>query len=278
MATFQHTLWGYALEYPQDWFHRSILEAGGLEAEAFAAIPEALQPGHTGPRSGQLAVRAEWNPTRAEIGSLWERKIGMLAGLMSAARVGSAPWQLRDAVGIEAEIVLPKRENTRLWTGILARGFHVLHFMVTHPKDERSWFEPVATRIIASLRFPGRVAGLETSPEGLPLPPGYQPVDPATLVDQIPSPAEWRGYAGSASTDALQAFFVREAPNFGWEILEYRPFPQNAELGFARFELGKTAGNGAGQFRVTLGVLPYGEQTILPHSPANLVIRLQPTA
>jgi hypothetical protein len=275
MATFQHILWGYELGYPDDWLHQSILEAGGLEAEAFADNPEAFQPGFEGPRSGQIAVRAEWNPTRAEIGPLWERKIGMLAGLMSAARVGSAPWQLRDAVGVEAEIVLPKRENLRLWTGILARGFHVLHFMVTHPKDERSWFEPAATRIIASLRFPERIQGLETTPEGLPLPPGYDPSDPTKLIDHISRPAEWRGYTGSSPADALQAFFVREAPNYGWEILEYRPFPQNADLGFARFQLGKIGGNGAGQFQVMLGILPYGQETVLPNSPANLVLRIQ---
>jgi hypothetical protein len=273
MPVFEQTLWGYQLVYPDDWLHQSVREAGDLQAEAFAAIPESFQPGYDGPRSGQVAVRAEWNPTRTAIEPLWERKIGMLAGLMGATKVGAAPWRLGDAAGVEAEIVLPKREKNRLWTGIVARGFHVLHFMVTHPKDERSWFEPAATRLITSLRFLERVANLATSPDGLPLPPGYTPADPGGLIAHIAGPENWRAYAGDSPADALQAFYVREAPNYGWEIVEYRPFPENADLGFARFQLARVGGNGAGSVRLTLGILPSGQTTVLPHSPANLVVR-----
>ncbi len=276
MPTFTHVLWGYALTYPDDWLHQSAVEANGLQAEAFAASPEAFQPSEAGPRPGQIAVRAEWNPTRTAVDQLWERQIGMLASWMGARKVGAAPWQLRDAAGVEAEIVLPKRENVRLWAGILARGFHVLHFMVTHPKEDRSWFEPIATRIISSLSFPAAVEGLATIPEGLPLPPGYTAVDPRQLVDQIPDGEPWHGYAGNSPVDALQAFYVREAPNFGWEILEYRPFPQNEQLGFARFRLGRLGGNGRGRIQITLGILPMGKDTVSPNSPANLVVRLHP--
>jgi len=278
MTLFTHPLWGFELAYPDDWHHQSILEANGLEAEAFAALPEALQADYTGPQAGQLAVRAEWNPTRTEVGELWERQIGMLASLMSARQAGAAPWRLRDAAGVEAEIALPKRENSRLWTGILARGFHVLHFMVAHPKENRARFEPAATRIITSLRFPQRVDGLAVGAEGLPLPPGYAAADPRSLVDHIPAGEQWHGYAGASPADALQAFYVREAPNYGWEILEYRPFPQNPDLGFARLRLAKVGGNGAARAQVTLGILPVGSGTVAANSPANLVVRVHPAA
>jgi hypothetical protein len=276
MSIYQHALWGYQLTYPDDWLHQSVVEADGLQAEAFAAGGEAFQPGYDGPRSGQIAVRAEWNPTRAEVEGLWERKIGLLASMMGATQVGAAPWKLRPAgaTGVEAEIVLPKREKIRLWTGILARGFHVLHFMVTHPKDERDWFEPIATQIISSLSFAERIEGLEVSPQGLPLPPGYVPVAASQLVQDIAEPELWRGYAGASPADALQAFYVREAPNRGWEILEYRPFPQNVEMGFARFKLGKVGGNGSGRVHLTVGIMPYGKDTVSPNSPANIVVRL----
>jgi hypothetical protein len=276
MSTFTHPLWGYAFTYPDDWHHRSIVDANEGPADVFAATPEALQPDYAGPRAGQVAVRAEWNPTRVAVDQIWERRIGLLASLMSARKVGAAPWTLRDCAGVEAEIVLPKRENQRLWTGILARGFHVLHFMATHPLEERAWFEPLATALIASLRFPERTEGLALGVEGLPLPPGYAPVDARRLVDQIDTAEHWQGYSGEGPIDALQAFYVREAPNHGWEILEYRPFPQNPELGFARFQLARVTGNGAGRTQLTLGLLPRGQGTVLPHSPADLVVRQHP--
>ncbi len=67
---------------------------------------------------------------------------------------------------------------------------------------------------------------------------------------------------------------MREAPNYGWEILEYRPFPQNPELGFARFKLGALRGNGHSRVQITLGILPVGQETVSPNSPANLVVRM----
>jgi hypothetical protein len=148
----------------------------------------------------------------------------MLAGMLGAKQVGSAPWKLGDAVGGEAEIVLPKKDNGRLWTGILMRDFRVLHFMVTHPKEIRAQFEPVTTKIISSLRFPNQFLGIKTSREGIPLPPGYEAVDPKSILTDISNPENWRAYSGKAGIGALQAFYF-EVPIHNWEMEEYVPFP-----------------------------------------------------
>jgi hypothetical protein len=279
MSIFQHALWGYELTYGDDWTHRKIKGADGFEAEAFAANPDAFEPDYEGSQAGQVAVRAEWNYASRVIEKLWTERIGLMAGMMGARKVGSAPWQLRDATGIEAEIVLPKSTNTRLWAGILSHGRTILHFMVTHPVEERPWFEPLATRLIASLRFPSGVAGLEASGEGLPLPAGYRTVDPRQIVADAPVEGalrgqHWRAYDGSDPAGALQAFYLREAPNFGWTVEEYLPFPGEAGLGFARLQLRRTKGaNGQGTLQAMLGIMPYGEGTVSANSPARLVVK-----
>ena len=149
MAVFQHVLWGYELTYPDNWAHQT--QEG---VEAFAITSQALAPDYVGPDSGQILVRAEWNCAHQPIQPLWNRHIGMLASWLGAKQVGSALWRMGGASGIEAEIVLPKKDNRRLWTGILERNLIVLHFVVIHMKEERSSFEPLATQVISSLFLP----------------------------------------------------------------------------------------------------------------------------
>ena len=262
MSSFQHPLWGYEFTYQVDWVHRSVQDADG-----FAAIPEALEPDYQGPSSGQLLVRAEWNCARQPIGPLWSRLIGLTAGMLGAKQVGSAPWRVGSAVGLEAEMMLPKKENRRLWTGILEQDFTVLHFMVMHPLDERLSFEPFATQIISSLRFADHTLGASTSPEDLPLPPGYVLTEPTRLVPDIADPDRWRAYEGESQVGALQAFYLREAPNFGWQVAEYVPFPSSADLGFARLHLLK------GKKSAMLGIMPVAEGTVTSSSPGKLVVK-----
>jgi len=260
MTVFQHILWGYELTYPDDWLCQPV-----QDSDAFVATADALDLSYSGADAGQLMVRGEWNWESKPIEPLWHRHIGMLAGMMGAKQVGSAPWKVGQSSGLEAEIVLPKKENRRLWTGILMRDFRVLHFMVTHPKEARDEFQPIATKIISSLRFPNQVHGIETSAEGIPLPPGYQPVDPKSILSDIATPEQWRAYAGGAGIGALQAFYLREAPNYGWELEEYVPFPSPSELGFARFKLRGRS------IEVTAGLMP---ETAEASSPANIVFKL----
>ncbi|HET9915114.1 MAG TPA: hypothetical protein VFQ13_24700, partial [Anaerolineales bacterium] len=150
MAVFRHILWGYELTYPDHWTHQSVQDADAFAPPVPSIPPEetggfdALDPDHEGSSASQLLIRGEWNWERQPIEPLWNRHIGMLAGMLGARQVGSAPWKLGDATGLEAEIVLPKKDNRRLWTGILMRDFRVLHFMVSHPKKVREQFEPIA--------------------------------------------------------------------------------------------------------------------------------------
>ena len=127
-------------------------------------------------------------------------------------------------------------------------------------KEEREKFEPLATQIISSLRFPSEITGVLTNQDGLPLPPGYTSIPPQDILEDIAEPTQWRAYEGKSGIDGLQAFYTREVRNFGWQILEYIPFPTAADLGFARFKLVKN-----GQ-EVMLGILPYkgGEKDGLP--------------
>lgn len=246
MALFHQVLWGYELDYPDQWVH---LTQGAIET--FAANPDALLPDYSGPNSGQVMVRAEWNAAGQPIHPLWNRHIGMLAGWIGAKKVGAAPWQMAGASGIEAEIVLATKDPRRLWTGILEHRLTVLHFIVLHLKEERTAFEPAATGLISSLRLLARTAGLEVNEEGLPLPPGYALIPAQDIIDDIREPQNWRAYDGGSGIDALQAFYVREAPNYGWMISEYVPYPGGNGIDFARLRLERA------ERQITLGILPY---------------------
>lgn len=272
MSIFRNILWGYELTYPDSWAHQSVQDADAFvpnvpsaavdETEGVAELIE-------GKDAGQLLVRGEWNWERKPIEPLWNKHIGLMAGMIGAKQVGSAPWKLGDASGLEAEIVLPKKDNQRLWTGILMRDFRVLHFMVTHPKNAREEFEPVATQIISSLRFPNRILGIRTNPEGVPVPPGYQAVDPKSILTDISDASNWRAYSGAAGIGALQAFYIREVPIHNWDMDEYVPFPSSSELGFARLQLRRA------NMKITLGMMPYDPSgTITASSPANIVIKV----
>jgi hypothetical protein len=278
---FQHILWGYELTHPDLWIHREVQDADAFAPDVssknshrtsgVAAIPDALDSYDSGLNAGHLLVRGEWNWQRQPIEPLWNQHIGKLASMMGAKQVGSAPWKLGEAIGLEAEIVLPKKDTRRLWTGILMKDFRVLHFMVTHPKEVRDQFQPVVTDIISSLRFPNRIFGIKASREGLPLPPGYEPVDPKSILTDLTDPENWRAYSGNAGIGALQAFYLREVPIHNWEMEEYVPFPASSDLGFARFQLRRA------NSKITLGLMPYnasGSGTVTPSSPANVVFKV----
>jgi hypothetical protein len=264
MTVFQHILWGYEITYPDTWTHQAV-----QDLDVFVTTPDALDPYYLGEDAGQLLIRGEWNWARQPIEPLWNQHIGMLAGMLGAKQVGSAPWKIGQASGLEAEIALPKKDNRRLWTGILMRDFRVLHFMVTHSKEVRERFEPVATQIISSLHFPEQVSEIKTTADGLPLPPGYMPADPKSILSDISGPERWLAYSGRDGIGALQAFYLREMPIRNWEIVEYIPFPGASDLGFARFRLQKD------DRQVTLGIMP-GEisKTMTSSSPANVVFKI----
>jgi hypothetical protein len=110
--------------------------------------------------------------------------------------------------------------------------------------------------------------GIETTREGLPLPPEYSPVSPQSVLNDIAEPEKWRAYDGQSGIGALQAFYLREAPIHNWEVEEYVPFPSPADLGFARLRLRR------GERVLTVGLMPFDEEKITSSSPARLVIKL----
>ncbi len=243
---FQQELWGYELTYSEDWVHRSL-----RGAEGFAARLEALEPAGEELPSGHLLVRAEWNGGRLPIEPLWQAHVGKVASMVGARRIGSAPWALAGAPGFEAEIVLPKKEQRRLWVGFLSRDTTLLEFMVAHPLDERPWFEPQVTTILKSLRFPERVEGVAIHESGVPLPQDCVEVDPTEVLKDISDPALWQVFESPHSIGGLQAFYQREASHYGWTIETFQPFPGNHDLGFARLRLRQ------GERLAALGLLPY---------------------
>jgi hypothetical protein len=240
------------------------------EIEAFSTNPDAIGLELSGTVGGQILVRAELNYPPRLIEPVWNQHIAQVAGMMGARQVGSAPWRMAGATGIEAEIVLPKRENQRLWAGVLAHGYVILKFAVTHAKEERSQIEPAATSIISSLKFIKKINDLAFTEWGLPLPPGYQPATPSEIIQDIVDPQNWQAFDGQSGTDALQAFYLRELENAGWEILEYVPFPSLVELGFARMQVHK------GDYSVTLGILPFGTEAVTASSPGKLAFKFIP--
>lgn len=255
MPTYQQPFWGYEIDLPEGWIHRTL-----LETEGFARHPDALAPQYEGPTLGHLLIRGEWNPTRQDIQPLWSQHITRLATMLAAKKLGSAPWRMAGGQGYEAEILLPKTSGKRLWVGLLSHDRIILHFLVTHRIEERDVIEPVFTQMISSLRFIDHASGIPLNQESLPLPPGYTSVDPASILTELQDAGKWQAYQGLVKLDALQAFYWRELQNRGFELAEYIPFSSTSELRFARFIFSKKARS------YTLGLLPS------PQEPTNSVV------
>jgi hypothetical protein len=249
MITFQQPLWGYELDLPNDWVHQTL-----QEAEGFARHPEALQPNYEGKLLGHLLIRGEWNWRRQTLEPLWNQHVTKLSVMLGAKKLGTSPWILNAGRGFEAEIQLPKKTKKRLWIGILAFDAIILHLMVTHWQEERDVFEPVATKIIQSLRFVNQVNNVTLNGMGCPIPPGYSITNPKNFLNDIENAASWQAYDGQDDVGALQAFFLRELPIYGWQIREYVPYPAQTNLDFARFSVKKQ------EQTLMVGILPIGEE------------------
>ncbi len=224
MADFQQHYWGYEITYPDDWTH-----ATHGEVEAFAMHRQALDSAYDGPHMGYLLIRAEYNPYQKPIQPVWAQHLAKIGVMHAAKKVGSAPFEVGVLQGFEAELVLPQRDNRRLWVGILAAGSIILHLMVTHRKTEKDTFQPIFSQMVASLRFAGQVADVTQTPGGMPLP---REAEPAAIEDVYPhhdDASRWEAYHCAAAADALQIFYAREAPVHGWELLALDPYPNQDE-------------------------------------------------
>ena len=263
MALFQDPFWGFELTFSKPWQHR--YHEGAVWFEPKGEIPQEKE--HF-PARGHFIIRTDWTSPNEDIDKLWRQHVLALAGGMGAKNIGSAPLTIRSAKGYEAEIILRKKENTRLWLGLLMNGPIVLNMAVAHHIKDRDWIEPDVSKMIASLNFFPQVDGLYSTNQGLPLPPGYEPFDPLLVIPDIPDISSWQAYDGDASIGALQAFYMREIPNYGWLIKGYIPFPsRQSDLGFSRFEIEKDSQT------CMVGIMPYGNEMLTPTSPARLVFK-----
>jgi hypothetical protein len=245
MKAFVHPLWGFSIDVPAGWVHRQL-----PDADAFAEAEEGLASGYAGPLGGHVIIQAEWNGLRRPIEPIWQDHITRVAAMFGAKRVGSAPWRVGPAAGLEAEIVLPKKTSDRLWLGVLSHDLVVLKVLVSHPLARRADFEPQATAVLRSLRFLKGVEGLTPHPRGLPLPPNCTRLPAAEVLADLGTEGSWEAFETPHSMGAVQAFYWREAPAAGWEITSFQPFPGEHPHPFARVGLRK-----GGQV-VALGILP----------------------
>ncbi|MBN2554832.1 MAG: hypothetical protein JXA97_02740 [Anaerolineales bacterium] len=260
MAEYQNLLWGFSLAFPDTW--EKNLDG---DAVLFSA-PESGLSRNGAFETGKVMLRPEWNPEQTDIKKLWNLHIGKIAGVLGAKRVGASPWHMGDMKGMEAELVMPKKDPMRLWTGILARERIILHFMVTHHKLEREWFEPLATALIKSLRFHAPAAKPEPNLI-FPIPPQFERTDPLFFIEDIEDPPVWQAFKGSASVGALQAFYARELPAAAWQIVAYDPIPGSSEPGFARFALQRA------DVQIILGILPAGGDVPPSSQPGIILLR-----
>ena len=261
MNPFQHQLWGYQIQLPEGWQHKEFPSRDG-----FALDLNAFESDYQGERLAQLLLHGEWNSLKKPISELWQRHLGKVSLMLGAKNLASAAWEMGGARGHEVEIVLPKKNPRRLWTGILENGMLVLSFLVLHWKENKEEIEPILSKIIASLKFLRGVEDLPQNEFGLPLPTATTPANPLSIVADIPDPENWLAYQTEYSPGALQAFYLRELPRLGWDITRYVPYPNSGELPFARVLMNKSGRN------YSLGIMP-GEED---GQAGSIVLKIRP--
>jgi len=234
MNTYQHQLWGYQIDLPDGWQHQAFGQKDGYSED-----PDAFLPNYQGDKLAQLLINGEWNSLQRPVIDLWRQHLGKTSLMLGAKNLGAAVWKMAGARGFEVEIVLPKKSPHRLWTGILENGFLVLTFLVLHWKENREEIEPLISRTIASLKYLKRVDRVDQLSNGLPIPAPVKSIDPLTVVPDISDSKNWQAFQSDFSPGALQAFYLRELPHFGWNITRYVPFPNSGEIPFARLLLEK---------------------------------------
>jgi hypothetical protein len=267
MPEFTEALWGYSLSYPSDWVALNLIGAHG-----FAPGRDSRLAGPVDQQSAHLLIQGEWNGLRQAVKPLWEEHLARVAGMVGARHIGSAPWNMAGASGLEAEIQLPKKTAGRLWVGLLSMDVILLKLMVYHPLIDRKWFEPQVTETIRSLTFIERAADALTGRHDIPLPPGSQELPPEQVLSDLEDPGSWSAYASPADLGALQAFYYREPLARGWVIEEFLPIPGQHDLDFARLRLRK------GQTIVGVGLIPSGEGRDSPQRRTLIAITANPGA
>lgn len=249
MQNYTQPIWGYQLNYPDEWFHRRM-----QGVDAFAPLDHLFKSNDQALQRCHLLIQPEWNGMLERVEPLWEAHIARVAGMIGAKNLGTASWELAGASGLEAEIVLPRSSQERLWVGMLPFEHILLKFMVYHPLQERAWFEPKATQIMKSLQFLEHVTDIAITKNGIPLPNGCRDVDPLDVIIDADDIHRWLTFEVDETIGAVQAFYIREALPHGWTIEEFMPYPNLEALTFARFRIVR------GEQVAGVGLLPTGGQ------------------
>ena len=259
MPTFVHPLCGYALDSPDGW----AWEEQG-EVLAFGPDPQALNP--TNPQqAAHFAIRPELNPYLRPIEPLWTEYITRVSIMKGAKKVGASPLKAGNLEGYESELLMPARQKRRLWVGLLAAGGVILHLMLTHPIEEKAVFQEPVSRMVQSLRFVAHTDNLTQNAAGVPLPPRYQPAAVESVLADTTADQGWEAFTGKAPIAALQAFYLRELPQHGWEITAYYPFPnREPAIRFASFVARQAA------TQAIVALVPHSSQPIRGHVAIHL--------
>ncbi len=261
MPTFVHPLWGYALDYPDGWVWA---EQG--EVTAFGPDEDKLNPNNL-QQAAHFAIRPELNPYLRPIEPLWTAYITRVSIMKGAKKVGASPLKAGKLAGYESELLMPAKQQRRLWVGLLAAGGIILHLMLTHPIDEKATFQAPVSRMVQSLRFVAHTDDLAQNAAGVPLPPHYRPTAVESVLADTNAEQGWEAWAGDAPLAALQAFYLRELPQHGWKIAAYYPFPnREPDIRFASF-LAQREGAQA-----IVALIPHGEHPIRGHLAIRLTL------
>jgi hypothetical protein len=131
----------------------------------------------------------------------------------------------------------------------------VLSFLVMHWKDNQPVMQPILTQMISSLEFIKGIDDLVFTEGGFPVPEPVRQADPLDLIPDIPDPEHWKAFQTELPIGGLQAFYLRELPQLGWQLTRYVPYPNPGDYPFARIIMEK------GGTAYSLGLLPDRDQT-----------------
>ena len=143
---------------------------------------------------------------------------------------------------------------------LLASAGMILHLALTHRVEEKAYFQPLASRMVQSLRFVAHTESPLAEELPLPLPPAYRPVPATEVLSDATPEQDWHAYQGEAPISALQAFYLRELPYQGWHIEAYYPLPnRDPEVKVGIFVARQ------GKQRLVLALVPHGKEPVRAH-------------
>jgi len=85
--------------------------------------------------------------------------------------------------------------------------------------------------------YPNHISQTNTTPEGIPLPPGNLSIDLLLAVSNLKHPEARAAFEINEGIGSAHPFYLCEVIAQEWTIDEYMPCHNGQSLGFARFRL-----------------------------------------